>query len=69
MRKFLYETKPRRKRKKRSPGYLTAAREAYERAIEQRYGSHGAASAVKRISPTTGEIIEVIDHSNIVAPD
>jgi hypothetical protein len=37
-----------------------AAKAAEKRAMKQWYGSHGAASPVRRIDPVTGEVIETI---------
>jgi hypothetical protein len=44
----------------RSSGYLNDAQVARKRATEQWYGSQGPASAICRIDPATGEVIEVI---------
>jgi hypothetical protein len=55
-----------RSKKRRKPqAYQSRATAEYERAL-QRYvtGSHGAASAVRRIDPKTGKVIEVISQSD-----
>jgi len=49
-----------RTRRKQAPGYRKKANPAVKRAREQFFGSHGAASPVRKIDPVTGEVIEVI---------
>jgi hypothetical protein len=46
-----------RTRKKQAPGYRKKAKVAFRRALEQLYGSQGAASPVRLIDPKTGEVI------------
>jgi hypothetical protein len=43
--------------RKRAPGYRKKANVAFKRALEQLYGSQGAASPVRKIDPKTGEVI------------
>jgi hypothetical protein len=40
--------------------YRKAAKAAFKQALNNRFGSLGAASAVRRIDPKTGEVIEVV---------
>ena len=49
-----------RTRKKQAPGYRKKAKVAFTRALEQLYGSQGAASPVRKIDPKTGEVIATI---------
>jgi hypothetical protein len=37
--------------------YMRSAKEAFERAVEAKYGAQGAASGVRRIDPSTGQPI------------
>jgi len=39
---------------KNSPGYRSAAKAAFKRALDKQYGSLGPASPVRRIDPKTG---------------
>jgi hypothetical protein len=49
------KTRTRRKR-----GYQTEAKVAFKHAYEQLFGSQGPASPVRKIDPTTGEVIAII---------
>ena len=42
------------------PNYRKLAKAAFKQALENKFGSHGAASAVRRIDPKTGKVIEEI---------
>ena len=42
------------------PNYRKLAKAAFKQALENKFGSHGAASAVRRIDPKTGKIIEEV---------
>ena len=46
--------------KQRRPSARSVAAAALKRALEARFGSQGAASAVRRIDPATGAVIEII---------
>jgi hypothetical protein len=52
--------KNRRKRRSSKKGYDQLASE-YKRARERAFGSLGGASPVKRIDPTTGKVVAVLD--------
>jgi hypothetical protein len=49
------------------PGYRSAAAAAYKRALERLYGSQGAASAVRKIDPVTGEVIAILEQCSPTA--
>jgi len=61
-RKFSLNKKPRPPvpRRRRSRDYFKTARAAFKRALDDKLGPHGGASAVRRIDPKTG-LIGVID--------
>ena len=40
--------------------YRKLAKAAFKQALENKFGSHGAASAVRRIDPKTGKVIEEV---------
>jgi len=42
------------------PNYRKLAKAAFKQALENKFGSHGAASAVRRIDPKTGKVLEEI---------
>jgi len=52
--------KNRRKKRSSKKGYDQLASE-YKRARDRAFGSLGGASAVKRIDPTTGKVVAVLD--------
>jgi hypothetical protein len=60
--------KRRFRRIKQPPGYRRAAAAAFKRALEFRYGSHGAASPVRKIDPVTGEVIAILEQCQPTVP-
>lgn len=58
---LLYGKKQTKRASKNTLEYRAAARAAQKLAREQWVGSQGAASAVRKIDPVTGEVIPVID--------
>ena len=59
--KFSLNKKPRAAVKRRLPAnYRRTAKAAFKQALEDMFGSRGAASPVRRIDPKTGEIVGVV---------
>jgi hypothetical protein len=57
--KFSLNKKMRTQVKRRLPAnYRRTAKAAFKAALDGMFGSHGAASPVRRIDPKTGELIE-----------
>lgn len=58
--KFSLNKKPRAAVKRRLPANYRRAKAAFKQALEDMFGSRGAASPVRRIDPKTGEIVGVV---------
>jgi len=60
MRRPTHIFKKRGRRRQGYSEYRQTANKAFEEAVKRQQGSHGPASAVKKIDPKTSEVVEVI---------